>query len=143
MTAFNRRNFLKTTGTGLLPALIPFSAAFATDTKRTIATPPDVPVVNLWADGLMFNPTEYLAELQKANTLLPIKADRYGKGGAVEALENKFAQITGKEKAIYVPTGTMANQMAIALLSGENTKKINAAGKRRNVFYRTAITNRY
>ena len=122
MAAFNRRNFLKTSGTGLLPALIPFSSAFAFDTKRTIAMPPDVPVINFWADGLMFNPTEYLAELQKVNTLLPVKTDRYGKGGTVEALENKFAQITGKEKAIYVPTGTMANQMAIALLSGENTK---------------------
>jgi threonine aldolase len=122
MTAFNRRSFLKTSGAGILPALIPFSAAFAGDTKSTIAPAPDVSVVNLWADGLVFNPAEYLAELQKANTLLPIKADRYGKGGAVEALEKKFAEITGKEKAIYVPSGTMANQLAISVLSGENTK---------------------
>ena len=122
MPAFNRRYFLKASGAGILPALIPFSSVLAADTKRTAIAPPELPVVNFWADGLMFNPTEYLAELQKANAALPIKADRYGKGGAVEALEKKFADITGKEKAIYVPSGTMANQLAIAILSGENTK---------------------
>ena len=37
-------------------------------------------------------------------------------------LEKKFETITGKEKAIYMPTGTMANQLAIAVLSGDNTK---------------------
>jgi threonine aldolase len=38
------------------------------------------------------------------------------------ALEKKFTEITGKEKAIFMPTGTMANQFAILVLSGENTK---------------------
>jgi threonine aldolase len=40
----------------------------------------------------------------------------------VEELQKKFEVITGKEKAIYMPSGTMANQLAIAVLSDENTK---------------------
>lgn len=70
----------------------------------------------------MFEPTPYLAELQKMNSLQPIEKDRYGTGGAVAALEKQFEQITGKEKAIFMPSGTMANQLAIAALSGDNTK---------------------
>ncbi|RYY08765.1 MAG: aminotransferase class I/II-fold pyridoxal phosphate-dependent enzyme [Chitinophagaceae bacterium] len=50
------------------------------------------------------------------------QADSYGQGGPVAALEKKFEILTGKQKAIYMPTGTMANQLAIAALSGSNTK---------------------
>jgi len=60
--------------------------------------------------------------LQMANNKQPLKVDRYGSGGAVEELEKKFQAITGKEKAIFMPSGTMANQFAIAVLSAENTK---------------------
>lgn len=37
-------------------------------------------------------------------------------------MEKKFEEITGKEKAVCMPTGTMANQLAIAVLSGDNSK---------------------
>jgi threonine aldolase len=51
-----------------------------------------------------------------------IQKDSYGSGGVVSALEKRFAEITGKQRAIYMPTGTMANQLAIANLSGSATK---------------------
>jgi threonine aldolase len=70
----------------------------------------------------MFEPGDYLAALQKAHTATSIIKDRYGVGGVVEALEKKFSEITGKEQAIYMPSGTMANQLAIAVLSGSNSK---------------------
>jgi threonine aldolase len=123
MTAIHRRHFLKASGASLLPVLIPLgSVAAATAARKETTAPPDSPMVNFWADGLMFNPAAYLTELQKANTLSPIKGDSYGRGGVVAELEKKFAAITGKEKAVYLPSGTMANQLAIALLSGDNTK---------------------
>ena len=34
----------------------------------------------------------------------------------MEKLETVFAKITGKERAIFMPTGTMANQLAIRVL---------------------------
>jgi threonine aldolase len=37
-------------------------------------------------------------------------------------LEKAFVEITGKERAIYMPTGTMANEFAIAVLSGDKAK---------------------
>jgi threonine aldolase len=76
----------------------------------------------LFGDGEFYDGVPYLEQLQAANSKQQIKVDRYGSGGAVEELEKKFEAITGKEKAIYMPSGTMANQFAIAMLSGENTK---------------------
>ena len=120
MSAFNRRLFLKKSGLGLVPAVLPFGSAIAA--RHPAVNAPSSPVIKLFGDGEMFDPNDYISELQKANASLGINKDRYGVGGVVEALEKKFADITGKEKAIYMPTGTMANQLAIAVLSGENTK---------------------
>ena len=117
----NRRNFLKASGLSLLPAVLPAVPIFANDVnKKTIAA--NEPIVKFFGDGEFYDGLPYLEQLQAANSKQPIKVDRYGSGGAVEELEKKFETITGKEKAIYMPSGTMANQFAIAMLSGENTK---------------------
>jgi threonine aldolase len=118
--AFNRRQFIKS-GSAVLPALLPFSGGMAAGPS---STPENDEVVNFFLDGKMFDPSEYLVELQKANANAAIVKDRYGVGGAVEQLERKFAEITGKERAIFMPSGTMANQLAIAVLSGDNAKVI-------------------
>lgn len=103
-----------------MSALLPFSGVMAAPSF----SPDNAEVVNFFLDGKMFEPSEYLVELQKANAKTAIVKDRYGVGGAVEQLEKKFAEITGKEKAIFMPSGTMANQLAIAVLSGEKAKVI-------------------
>jgi len=121
MSSINRRNFLRASGLAALPALLPFAPVLATDAAPQ-PQPPTGRVVKLIGDGEMFSPGDYLQQLQQAHAAKAIVADRYGSGGAVEALEKKFAEITGKEKAIYMPTGTLANQLAIAVLSGHNTK---------------------
>ncbi|HNR16788.1 MAG TPA: aminotransferase class I/II-fold pyridoxal phosphate-dependent enzyme [Chitinophagaceae bacterium] len=118
MSAFNRRNFLKVSGIAVLPAFLP-QAAIATGKKEEYA---DEPIIKFFYDGEDFNPAQYIAELQKINSKEAIKRDFYLEGGAVAAMEKKFEEITGKEKAACLPTGTMANQLAIAVLSGNNTK---------------------
>lgn len=45
--------------------------------------------------------------------------DFYLAEGAIGELEAQFAKILGKEDAAFMPTGTMANQIAIRLLCGE------------------------
>lgn len=45
-------------------------------------------------------------------------ADNYSLGGAVEALEKKFAALLGKQAAMFVPTGTLANHLALRKLAG-------------------------
>jgi threonine aldolase len=118
----DRRKFLKTSGTALLPAMVPLSSVLATGSASQPA--PAGPPVKFFGDGEMFEPADYLAELQKYQTAKGIEKDRYGVGGVVEALEKKFVEITGKERAIFMASGTMANQLALSVLSGENTKVI-------------------
>src|SRR6185436_10002380 len=117
----NRRNFLKASGLSLLPAVLPAAPILANNGKKKPIAAND-PVVKLFGDGEFYDGLPYLDQLQAANNKQPLKVDRYGSGGAIEELEKKFEAITGKEKAIFMPTGTMANQLAIAMLSGENTK---------------------
>ncbi|HEX6847120.1 MAG TPA: aminotransferase class I/II-fold pyridoxal phosphate-dependent enzyme, partial [Chitinophagaceae bacterium] len=117
----NRRYFLKTSGLTLLPGVLPAFPALANDANR-FSAPAKEPIVKFAGDGEQFDGAAYWEQLQIADAKSQIRIDRYGSGGAVAELEKKFEAITGKEKAIYMPTGTMANQFAIAVLSGENTK---------------------
>src|SRR4051794_23223684 len=39
--------------------------------------------------------------------------DRYGDGGVVTALETRVAELLGKPAAVFVPSGTMAQQVTL------------------------------
>lgn len=121
MTNFNRRGFLKATGLSALPLVAPALPVIAKASEKYSPQAAEKEVI-FSGDGIMYTPAEYIAKLKEIQDAQPIIPDFYAKGGAVEALEKKFAEITGKEKAIYMPTGTLANQLAIDVLSGENTK---------------------
>ncbi|HTM99289.1 MAG TPA: aminotransferase class I/II-fold pyridoxal phosphate-dependent enzyme [Pedobacter sp.] len=120
MDTFNRRNFLKKSSIGLLPVIAPLGPTMIMNNNQFME--PSVKAIKFFGDGEMFEPGDYLNELQKAHTAAAIVKDRYGVGGVIETLEKKFCEITGKEKAIFMPSGTMANQFAIAVLSDEKTK---------------------
>lgn len=120
MSPFSRRNFIKTSGLGILPAFVPFTSTLANTSVNH--QDPATPTIKFFGDGEMFEPGDYIMELQKIQAVRAIERDRYGTGGVVEALEKRFAEITGKERAIFMPSGTLANQLAIAVLSGDNTK---------------------
>ncbi|MBK8283793.1 MAG: DegT/DnrJ/EryC1/StrS family aminotransferase [Ahniella sp.] len=49
-------------------------------------------------------------------------ADNYSLGGEVEKLERQFAELLGKEAAMFVPTGTLANHLAIRTLAGNRRR---------------------
>lgn len=117
----NRRLFLKSSSLSMFPLIVPALQAVAKETQL-INSPQAEPFVKFFFDGETFDPPAYINQLQQINTTRPIEQDAYGMGGPLTALEKKFQEITGKEKAIFMPTGTMANQLAIAVLSGENTK---------------------
>lgn len=122
----NRRDFLKKFGLSTASLLLPVAGVSATplfDFQNKIPKNSKIPV-NFIYDGLEFSPQEYLEKLNEINKRKPIEPDFYGDGGATKLIEEEFAKITGKEKAIYLPTGTMANQLAIKLLNESNTKVI-------------------
>jgi threonine aldolase len=45
------------------------------------------------------------------------RADMYGKGERIERLERRVAELLGKEAAAFMPTGTMAQQIALRIHS--------------------------
>lgn len=115
---FNRRNFLRISGLSAVPVLSSLDGFFEDLNPEA----PKKEGVYFMGDGPMYSPEEFLEKLQQIHKEKPIVKDSYGKGGSVEQLLKKFCEITGKESAIFMPTGTLANQLAISVLSGENTK---------------------
>jgi len=106
-----------------IPAFSTGSAFSELVSRESKSLEEDTKVVFIY-DGKEYNPLKFLDKLHEINSISPIQADSYGKGGVVEDLEKKFAEITGKEKAIFMPTGTMANQLAVAALGGKDSKVI-------------------
>lgn len=78
--------------------------------------------VNFLSDGLGLDPHEYVALLGNVAAARELQADDYSSGGAVEELEHKFAQLLGKERAIFLPTGTLANHLAVRKLAGSDRR---------------------
>lgn len=121
MPNFKRRDFIKLSTLSALPVIslaIPFSS-FANPKKQASKDSEAVYFIN---DGIFYRPTDFIDKLQEINTTNPIERDSYGEGATLEKLLKKFIDITGKEAAVYVPTGTLANQLAISVLCGINTK---------------------
>ena len=56
--------------------------------------------------------------MRKAMASAEVGDDVYGEDPSVNALQERIAGLLGKEAAIWVPTGTMANQIAIGALVG-------------------------
>jgi threonine aldolase len=57
--------------------------------------------------------TKPTAAMRKVMAEAEVGDDVYGEDPTVNALQEKVAKLLGKESAIFVPTGTMANQLAI------------------------------
>jgi len=80
--------------------------------------------VMLSGDGVGLTAAQYaglLNQLVEANGFAP---DSYSLGGVVEQLEEECARVLGKERAIFMPTGTLANHMAVRALAGGSSRVI-------------------
>ncbi|MCB2220486.1 MAG: hypothetical protein KQI35_08835 [Bacteroidetes bacterium] len=118
-----RRDFLKTAGFSSLSLMLPgLSLSGAPEPTFPFNGQPKFSQINFVYDGLNYSPEEYLDILMQLNQESPIEPDFYGHGGVTSELERQFALVTGKEKAVFLPTGTMANEVVIKLLAGDKTK---------------------
>ena len=61
--------------------------------------------------------TRPTAEMRRAMADAEVGDDVYGEDPTVNALQEEFAARVGMEEALYVPSGTMANQLALRLLT--------------------------
>jgi len=98
--------------------------AFSQNTAPVASPVPPEQRVNLVGDGVALTPTEYLRLMTKIIDQQGRVADSYLQGGAVEELEKKFAIALGKERALFLPTGTLANHLAVRELAGEKRRAI-------------------
>ncbi len=123
MSAIKRRDFLKSSGLLALPLLTgvaPVAAFAGTDASRTPSKDSDA--VYFINDGIFYRPADFLDKLQQIQAATPIERDAYAEDGTMARLLQHCADITGKEAAIYMPSGTLANQLAIHVLRGDRTK---------------------
>src|SRR5271166_1034796 len=58
--------------------------------------------------------TRPTAAMREAMARAEVGDDVFGEDPTVRALEEETARLTGKEAALFVPSGTMGNQLAIA-----------------------------
>lgn len=86
-------------------------------------TPPANPV-DFTGDGIPLTPSQYADLLARLASSGGIVADEYSRGGAVEALEARFAALLGKEAAVFMPSGTLANQLAVRKLAGPRRRVV-------------------
>lgn len=86
-------------------------AAFALTPQTVVA----------YGDGIPHTPTEYAKLLQHIGD---VPTDTYSVGGIVETLERRMAEELGKEFAVWLPTGTLANQLAMRLLAGQKKRAL-------------------
>src|SRR3954452_20618883 len=55
--------------------------------------------------------------MRQAMAAAPVGDDQYGEDPSVNRLQQRVAELLGKEAALFVPSGTMANQIGLKLLT--------------------------
>ncbi len=75
--------------------------------------------------------TQPTPQMRKAMAEAEVGDDVYGEDPTVKALEEAFAERVGKGAALYVPSGVMANQLALRVLARPGTTVV--AGRRQHV----------
>src|SRR6202049_2679013 len=96
------------------------SASVLAAATRAASAATEVPRVQANGDGIHHTPAEYAELLQKLSTT--IEPDEYSLGGVVAKLEGSVAAALGKETAVWLSTGTLANHLAVRLLAGEKRR---------------------
>ena len=117
----SRRRLLAAT----LPASLLLFDAAAMAAPANTAPPRQRPRLSersvlLMGDAVPLPPMERARHLLQLVERSPEANDSYLAGGAVEQLEARFAALLGKTDAAFLPTGTLANNLAMRVLCGEN-----------------------
>ena len=73
--------------------------------------------VHFRSDGLALSPAEYARLLARLAEEGGIAADEFSREGVVAELEERMAALLGKEAAVFLPSGTLANHLALRLLA--------------------------
>src|ERR1700688_4314385 len=124
--SFNRRDFMRVAlPTGASAVGLLNSSALQPLFAQTYGTPVTQPAVTdrsvvLSGDTLVLSNQQRAQELVRLVAKSEKVSDIYLADGAVGELERRMAEMLGKEDAAFMPTGTLANNVAIRLLCGEH-----------------------
>jgi threonine aldolase len=80
--------------------------------------------VRMSGDGVGLSPRGYAALLAELTQKSEIAEDLYLLGGEIERFEHRWAELLGKERAVFMPSGTLANQLALRVLAGTRRRVI-------------------
>ena len=69
--------------------------------------------VYLWGDSDRIAPKDLIARLAEYENAKGINQDTYSLGGIIDTLEHEMASLLGKEAAMFMPTGTLANHLVL------------------------------
>jgi threonine aldolase len=119
----NRRRFIELGALGSALGAGRPDVAFASQATRSTGEADDRKVF-LTGDGLNLTPAQYTRLLTRLVDERGIAPDNYVLGGLVDELELQFARVLGKERAVFMPTGTLANQLAVRVLAGGASRAV-------------------
>src|SRR5215211_1384613 len=71
------------------------------------------PAIDLRSDTV----TRPTPAMRAAMAAAPVGDDQYGEDPTVNRLQERIADLLGKEAALWLPSGTMANQVALRVLT--------------------------
>jgi threonine aldolase len=78
---------------------------------------PEDRMVHFRSDGVALSPIEYARLLTRLAEDGGLVADEFSREGVVATLEERMAAMLGKEMAVFMPSGTLANNLALRLLA--------------------------
>ena len=81
-------------------------------------------LVSFGGDGEPKSARTMLQTLVEFEEEVGLDADSYSLGGNVQQIEEKLAGLLGKEAAVFMPTGTLANHLAVRMLCGNKPRAI-------------------
>lgn len=111
-----RRGFVASCGVAASIVSLPPATALAADGSER--------AVHLWGDGLGLSPRAHAALLDRLCAKADVAEDVYLLGGEVERFERRWARLLGKEAAVFMPSGTLANQLALRALAGSKRRVV-------------------
>jgi threonine aldolase len=117
MRRVQRRSFLKVAAGPLAISAIGQPQASAQSSSPQ-------PVILLFGDGVSLLPAQYVSVISAAIPNQSFRGDAYLKGAPVDELERLLAAQLGKDRALFLPTGTLANHLAVRVLAGDTRKAI-------------------
>ncbi|MCZ6876280.1 MAG: beta-eliminating lyase-related protein, partial [bacterium] len=94
-----------------------------TDNTAAGARPPQEAVI-FRGDGEPKTAKAMLQRLIAIEDEVGLEADSYSLGGTVQRLEEKCAEMLGKEAGVFMPTGTLANHLAVRKLCGDRPRTV-------------------